>query len=57
MDLPVFVEVLQPLQDLLQDAGDAGLVQHSSLVLAARNDVFDDVQNRAWETGRHSVRM
>lgn len=57
MDLPVFVEVLQPLQDLLQNAGDAGLVQHSSPVLATRNDVLDDVQNRAWETGRHSVRM
>lgn len=57
VDLPVFVEVLQPLQDLLQDGCDAGLVQHSSLVLAARNDMLDDVQNRAWETGRHSISM
>lgn len=47
MDLPIFVEVLQPLQDLLQDGGDAGLVQHASLVLAARNDMLDDVQNGA----------
>ena len=45
MDLPIFVKVLQPLQDLLQDAGDAGLVQHSSLVFSARNDMLDDVQN------------
>lgn len=57
MDLPIFVEVLQPLQDLLQDGGDAGLVQHSGLVFAARNDMLDDVQNWAWETGRDSVSM
>lgn len=47
MDLPIFVEVLQPLQDLLQDGGDAGLVQHSSLVFATRNDMLDDVQDGA----------
>lgn len=57
MDLPIFVEVLQPLQDLLQDGGDAGLVQHAGLVFATRNDMLDDVQNGAWETGRDSVRM
>lgn len=47
VDLPIFVEVLQPLQDLLQDGGDAGLVQHPGLVFAAGNDMLDDVQNRA----------
>lgn len=45
MNLPVFVEVLQPLQDLLQDAGDAGLIQHAALVLATRDDVLYDVQH------------
>lgn len=55
MDLPVLVEVLQPLQDLLQDGGDAGLVQHPGLVFTARDDMLDDVQDRACETGRHSI--
>lgn len=45
MNLPVFVKVLQRLQDLFQDGGDAGLVQHSGLVLATRDDMLDDVQH------------
>lgn len=50
MNLSIFVKVLQSLQDLLQDAGDAGLVQHPGLVLATRDDMLDDVQNRACNT-------
>lgn len=47
VNLSIFVEVLQPLQDLLQDGGDAGLVQHPGLVLATGDDVLDDVQDGA----------
>lgn len=49
MNLSVFVKVLQPLQYFLQDGGDACLIQHSGLVLAARDDMLDDVQHWAWE--------
>lgn len=47
MNLSIFVKVLQSLQDLLQDAGNAGLVQHPGLVLATGDGVLDDVQDRA----------
>lgn len=49
MNLPVFVEVLEPLQDFFQNGGDTGLIQHTGLMLTARDDVLDDVQHRAWE--------
>lgn len=49
MNLPVFVEVLEPLQDFFQNGGNAGLIQHTGLMLTARDDVLDDVQHRAWE--------
>ena len=52
MNLPVFVKVLQSLQDFFQDGSDAGLVQHSGFVLSARDDMFDDVQHGAWERDR-----
>lgn len=52
MNLPIFVKVLQPLQDFFQDGGDAALIQHSGLVLATRDDMLDDVQHWAWEKGR-----
>lgn len=51
MNLPIFVKVLQPLQDFFQDGGDAGLIQHSGLVLATRDDMLDDVQHWACKTG------
>lgn len=50
VNLSIFVEVLQPLQDLLQDGGNAGLVQHPGLVLATGDDVLDDVQDGACKT-------
>lgn len=49
MNLPVFVEVLEPLQDFFQNGGNAGLIQHTGLMLTTRDDVLDDVQHRAWE--------
>lgn len=51
MNLPVFVEVLQPLQHFFQDGGDACLIQHSGLVLTTRDDMLDDVQHRACKSG------
>ena len=45
MNLAVFVKVLQPLQDFFQDGGDAGLIQHATLVLTTRDDMLDDVQH------------
>ena len=50
MNLSVFVEVFQGFQHLLQDAGDAGLIQHPGLMLPTGDDVLDDVQHRAWST-------
>lgn len=47
MNLSIFVKILQSLQDLLQDGGNAGLVQHPGLVLATGDDMLDDVQDRA----------
>lgn len=44
------MKVLQSLQDLLQDGGNAGLVQHSGLVLATGDDMLDDIQDRACES-------
>lgn len=52
MDLPIFVKVLQSLQDFFKDGGDAGFIQHSGLVLATWDDMFDDVQHRACEKDR-----
>lgn len=47
VNLSIFVKVLQSLQDLLQDGGNAGLVQHPGLVLTTGDDMLDDVQDRA----------
>lgn len=56
MNLPVFVEVLEPLQDFFQNGGNAGLIQHTGLMLAARDDVLDDVQHRACERASERAR-
>lgn len=49
MNLPVFVKVLQPLQDFFEHRSNAGLIQHAILVLTTWDDVLDYVQHRAWE--------
>lgn len=56
MNLSIFVKVLQTLQHLLQDAGNAGLVQYPGLVLATGDDMLDDVQDRAWKIRGMSTR-
>lgn len=43
MNLSIFMQVLQRLQYFFQDGGDAGFIQYSRLVLATRDDMFDDV--------------
>lgn len=47
VDLPVFMEVVQPLQHLLKDCGYAGFIQDTSLVFSFGHDVLDNIQNRA----------
>lgn len=47
MNLSIFVKVLQPLKNLLQDSGNAGLIQHPGLVFATGDDMLDDVKDRA----------
>lgn len=50
VDLSVLVKVFQAFKNVLQHRGDAGLIQHTRLVLASRDDVLDHVQHGAWMT-------
>jgi len=45
VDLPVFMQVVQPLQHLLKDRGYTGLIQDTGLVFAFGHNVLYNVQN------------
>ena len=47
VNLSILVKVLQALQYLSQNGGNAGLIQHPVLVFPTGDDMLDDVQHRA----------
>ena len=47
VNLSILVKVLQALQHLSQDGGNAGLIQHPVLMFPTGDDMLDDVQHRA----------